>query len=327
MDPFLAPGNTNYTVQDYSYQPDLANSRIGEHKTGQQEAGGAPVHHQQAGGAPVHHQQAGGAPVHHQQMTEVCSPIVSSTSHSELKGPLNPNMVQLRGSYPVRQHDNIGSIITMLIDDQGADLDDILTENRERSSEGRDTRLEGTLQNEIKEEGCLTDHLTPLDYPRPYPSPDYAYYQRDYVGQDGQEKDVESRSSLSSNSEGDDDLSRYSRATFDPILSQSQTNTTNMASSPYILRDTGQPVGESGGRKDEKYWERRRKNNLAAKKSRDARRVRENQLRLRVLCLENANRVLREQMDRKEGELTQLRERLGKYETPPSHPEHPVGNM
>ena len=50
-----------------------------------------------------------------------------------------------------------------------------------------------------------------------------------------------------------------------------------------------------------------RKNNLAAKKSRDARRVRENQLRLRVLCLENANRVLREQMERKDVELAQLR--------------------
>ena len=50
-----------------------------------------------------------------------------------------------------------------------------------------------------------------------------------------------------------------------------------------------------------------RKNNLAAKKSRDTRRMRENQLRLRVLCLENANRVLREQMDRKEVELAQLR--------------------
>ena len=50
-----------------------------------------------------------------------------------------------------------------------------------------------------------------------------------------------------------------------------------------------------------------RKNNLAAKKSRDSRRVRENQLRLRVLCLENANRVLREQMDRKEGELGHIR--------------------
>ena len=35
--------------------------------------------------------------------------------------------------------------------------------------------------------------------------------------------------------------------------------------------------------------------------------VRENQLRLRVLCLENANRVLREQMDRKEADLAQLR--------------------
>ena len=50
-----------------------------------------------------------------------------------------------------------------------------------------------------------------------------------------------------------------------------------------------------------------RKNNLAAKKSRDARRVRENQLRLRVLCLENANRVLREQVDRKHLETVQLR--------------------
>ena len=48
---------------------------------------------------------------------------------------------------------------------------------------------------------------------------------------------------------------------------------------------------EFGSSRDEKYWERRRKNNVAAKKSRDARRVRENQLRLKVLCLENANQV------------------------------------
>eukprot|EP00092_Neocalanus_flemingeri_P027130 GFUD01029421.1.p1 GENE.GFUD01029421.1~~GFUD01029421.1.p1 ORF type:complete len:308 (-),score=110.98 GFUD01029421.1:735-1658(-) len=307
MDPFLAPGTPDFQVQDYSYQAELANTHIDDHK-----------------------RQEGAR--QHQQMIEVCSPIVSSTSHPELKGPLNPSMVQLRGNYPVRQHDNnIGSIITMLIDDQGADLDDILTENRERSSEGRETRLE-SLQNEIKEEGCMPDmpdHLSPLDYPRPYPSPDYAYYQRDYVGQEGQEKDVESRSSLSSNSEGDDDLSRYSRATFDPVLSQTQPNSGNMATSPYMLnRDTGQALGENGVRKDDKYWERRRKNNLAAKKSRDARRVRENQLRLRVLCLENANRVLREQMDRKEGDLVQLRERLSKYETPPPpHTEHPMANM
>ena len=37
-----------------------------------------------------------------------------------------------------------------------------------------------------------------------------------------------------------------------------------------------------------------RKNNLAAKKSRDARRVRENQLRLRVLCSENQIRWVSE---------------------------------
>lgn len=304
MDPFLAPGTPDFPAQEFPYPADLATTQIEHHK-----------------------RQEGGT--QHQQMIEVCSPIVSSTSHPELKSPLTPTMVHLRGSYPVRQHENnIGSIITMLIDDQGADLDDILTENRERSSEGRETRLEGSLQNEIKEEGCLSDHLSPLDYPRPYPSPDYAYYQRDYVGQDGQEKDIESRSSLSSNSEGDDDMGRYSRSTFDPILSQTQANNSNMTTTPYMLsRDTGQPLGENGGRKDDKYWERRRKNNLAAKKSRDARRVRENQLRLRVLCLENANRVLREQMDRKEGELVQLRERLGKYETPPPPTQHQMPNM
>jgi len=315
MEHFLTPETPDFRVQDYSYQGELG--------TG----------HTQVE-TDLKRQDTGTQRSQHQQMVEVCSPIVSSTSPSDLKvGPgsgHNPGMVQLRGTYPVRQHENnIGSIITMLIDDQGADLDDILTENRERSSEGRETRLEGSIQNDIKEEGCLPDHISTLDYPRTYPSPDYTYYQRDYVAhQEGQEKDIESRSSLSSNSEGDDDLSRYSRSTFDPILSQTQPNSTNMTNSPYMLnRDTGQPVGESGVRKDEKYWERRRKNNLAAKKSRDARRVRENQLRLRVLCLENANRVLREQMDRKEAELVQLRERLSKYETPPPHTDHALPNM
>ena len=67
------------------------------------------------------------------------------------------------------------------------------------------------------------------------------------------------RSSLSSNSEGDDDMGRYSRSKFDPILSQTQTNNSNMTTTPYMLsRDTGQPLGENGGRKDDKYWERRR---------------------------------------------------------------------
>ena len=49
---------------------------------------------------------------------------------------------------------------------------------------------------------------------------------------------------------------------------------------------------------DDKYLERRRKNNLAAKKSRDARKIRENQLKCKVACLENANQVLRTELDR-----------------------------
>ena len=64
---------------------------------------------------------------------------------------------------------------------------------------------------------------------------------------------------------------------------------------------------EDSVKKDDKYWERRRKNNLAAKKSRDSRRIRENQMRLRVLCLENANQMLKEEIDRKDSEISRLK--------------------
>ena len=79
-------------------------------------------------------------------MLEVCSPVVSSTSHPEMKiamrggggGVVNYGP----GRVTVQQENNIGSIITMLIDDQGADLDQILTDNRDhRTQECRD-RLE-----------------------------------------------------------------------------------------------------------------------------------------------------------------------------------------
>jgi hepatic leukemia factor len=48
--------------------------------------------------------------------------------------------------------------------------------------------------------------------------------------------------------------------------------------------------------KDDKYWARRRKNNMAAKRSRDARRMKENQIALRAGFLEkevNTRRVLK----------------------------------
>jgi len=64
--------------------------------------------------------------------------------------------------------------------------------------------------------------------------------------------------------------------------------------------------------RDDKYWERRRKNNFAAKKSRDARKVRENQLNLKVSCLENANTVLRNKLQR---EMKKNQELISELET------------
>merc|ERR1712179_833564 len=43
-------------------------------------------------------------------------------------------------------------------------------------------------------------------------------------------------------------------------------------------------------KKDDKYWEKRNKNNVAARRSREARRLKENQISLRTAFLEQQNR-------------------------------------
>jgi hypothetical protein len=50
------------------------------------------------------------------------------------------------------------------------------------------------------------------------------------------------------------------------------------------------------GSKDEKYWEKRVKNNIAARRSREARRLKENQIALRAAFLEKENSALRDEM-------------------------------
>nr|CAD7463603.1 unnamed protein product [Timema tahoe] len=65
--------------------------------------------------------------------------------------------------------------------------------------------------------------------------------------------------------------------------------------------------------KDEKYWARRRKNNMAAKRSRDARRIKENQIALRAGFLEKENMGLRQEMDRLKKENMLLRDKLSKF--------------
>ncbi|ESO94056.1 hypothetical protein LOTGIDRAFT_67392, partial [Lottia gigantea] len=46
-------------------------------------------------------------------------------------------------------------------------------------------------------------------------------------------------------------------------------------------------------KKDDKYWARRNKNNTAAKRSRDARRTKENQIAMRAAFLEKENEVMK----------------------------------
>ncbi|RUS79281.1 hypothetical protein EGW08_012968 [Elysia chlorotica] len=70
------------------------------------------------------------------------------------------------------------------------------------------------------------------------------------------------------------------------------------------------------GMKDDKYWARRHKNNFAAKRSRDARRVKENQIAMRAAFLEKENSCLREEMAKLRKENVQLKAKVEKYESP-----------
>nr|KAF6370837.1 TEF transcription factor, PAR bZIP family member [Myotis myotis] len=56
--------------------------------------------------------------------------------------------------------------------------------------------------------------------------------------------------------------------------------------------------------KDEKYWTRRKKNNVAAKRSRDARRLKENQITIRAAFLEKENTALRTEVAELRKEVT-----------------------
>lgn len=67
--------------------------------------------------------------------------------------------------------------------------------------------------------------------------------------------------------------------------------------------------------KDDKYWSRRNKNNLAAKRSRDTRRFKENQIVIAATYLEHDNETLRKQLEAATQKITRLEKRLEQYET------------
>jgi len=73
--------------------------------------------------------------------------------------------------------------------------------------------------------------------------------------------------------------------------------------------------------KDDKYWDKREKNNVAARRSREARRLKENQIALRAAFLERENKVLKKELDDSNFENTKmamerdiLKKKLSQYE-------------
>jgi len=75
-------------------------------------------------------------------------------------------------------------------------------------------------------------------------------------------------------------------------------------------------------RKDDRYWEKRCKNNYAARRSREARRLKENQIALRAAYLERQNNLLKRDLEDTKFENTKLamerdilKKKLEKYES------------
>ncbi|KAK5880879.1 hypothetical protein CesoFtcFv8_021741 [Champsocephalus esox] len=66
--------------------------------------------------------------------------------------------------------------------------------------------------------------------------------------------------------------------------------------------------------KDDKYWHRRKKNNVAAKRSRDARRLKENQITVRASFLQRENSALRTEVADLRKESTRYKNTVGRYE-------------
>lgn len=73
--------------------------------------------------------------------------------------------------------------------------------------------------------------------------------------------------------------------------------------------------------KDNKYWEKREKNNIAARRSREARRLKENQIALRTAYLEKENGTLKAELEAAKAENRELirekemlMEKLSQYE-------------
>jgi len=79
-----------------------------------------------------------------------------------------------------------------------------------------------------------------------------------------------------------------------------------------VRRRSKKPVPDE--KKDETYWRRRLKNNMAAKRSREARRMKEGELSKKAAVLELQHEALKTALEHARKVNEELRQRLGKYE-------------
>ena len=93
-------------------------------------------------------------------------------------------------------------------------------------------------------------------------------------------------------------------STIDSSSGMTGGNLTHLGSTSKRTR-TSKQSSEMG--KDGKYFERRKRNNVAAKKSRDARKQREDEIAIRASFLEKENSILKAQLQTLKDEAQQLR--------------------
>jgi len=80
------------------------------------------------------------------------------------------------------------------------------------------------------------------------------------------------------------------------------------------INTKGQKIYVPPHMKDDRYWARREKNNMAAKRSRDARRMKENQIAMRAKFLEDQHQNMCEEVAEARKTIASLRKRLSRYE-------------
>ncbi|KAG7200599.1 hypothetical protein KM043_001157 [Ampulex compressa] len=106
----------------------------------------------------------------------------------------------------------------------------------------------------------------------------------------------------------------FSNSTSGAMVTRHFVGTNGIANIHRRPRSEKKPIPDD--QKDEKYYERRKRNNQAAKKSRDARKIREDHIALRATMLEHENAILRAQIVTLREEAQSLRHMLIKQQSP-----------